>query len=197
MSRKFPLPLALAFQCCLAGLAGLTAAPSAHAGEAIPDYFFREWTVTKNCTEAHAGLAANVQSGLKFRISKDDLTADGSYIFTAEDGATAHWAAHWNGLKLAYRAGTRMTSIPADFECIPSGEPTSPFLSMSGFAQGAEPYYEQEHWYGLAQIRGQWEHVLIFPRNATGAGSVIIVIQSVNSPNTLQLDDNGVVHGNN
>jgi hypothetical protein len=192
MSRKVPLSLALAAQLCLACLAS---SPPASAGAAIPDYFFKEWTVTKNCVEAHAGLAARVQAGLKFKISRDSAGEDGGYSFTAENNSSAKWAANWNGIKLAYRPGPAMTSLPADFECIPGAESSSPFLAMSGFAQSAEPFYEQEHWYGLAKIHGQLEHVLIFPRNTSGPSSVVIVLQSVNSPSTVQLDDDGVFHG--
>jgi hypothetical protein len=90
-----------------------------------------------------------------------------------------------------------MTTVPADFECIPGAEASSPFLAMSGFAQATEPYYEQEHWYALARIHGQLEHVLIFPRDVRGPASAIIVLQSVNSPGTVQLDDNGVIHTQN
>jgi hypothetical protein len=188
MSRKVALSLTLAAQFCVASLA---ANSPARAGGAIPDYFFREQTVTKNCTEAHAGLAARVDAGLKFKIAAGK---DGGYVFVAEDAGHSRWAANWNGLQLTYRAGTRMTSLPADFECIPGAEASSPFLAMSGFAQSAEPFYEQEHWYGLAKIHGQLEHVLIFPRNVTGAASAVIVLQSVNAPGTVQLDDDGVIH---
>ena len=194
MSRKIPLSLALAAQLCLAGLA---ANSPARASDAIPDYFFKEWTVAKNCTEAHAGLAARVRAGLKFKISRDSATDDGSYTFVAEDAGQSRWATNWNGLTLAYRSGSKMTSVPADFECIPGAESSSPFLAMSGFAQAAEPFYEQEHWYGLASIHGQLEHVLIFPRDTSASGdtSVVVVMQSVNSPSTVQLDDDGVLHG--
>ena len=191
MSRKVTLSLAVAAQFCLASLA---ASSPARASGAIPDYFFKEWTVTKNCVEAHAGLAARVQAGLKFKISASGA-ADGSYVFVAEDAGPSQWAANWNGLQLAYRPGSKMTALPADFECIPGAEATSPFLAMSGFAQSAEPYYEQEHWYGLARIHGQLEHVLIFPRDTSDAASVVIVLESVNSPTTVQLDDDGVLHG--
>jgi hypothetical protein len=193
MSRKVSLSTVIALQYFIVGLA--VTAP-ARAG-AIPDYFFSEWTVTKNCTEQHAGLAARVDSGLKFAISKASTSDDGSYVFQAEDTAGAHWAGAWNGLKLQYRPGTVMPTVPADFECIPGAESTSPFLAMSGYAQAAEPYYEQEHWYGLATIRGQLEHVLIFPRKTRGPASAIIVLQSVNAPNSIQLDDDGVIHSQN
>ena len=189
MSRKVALSLALAAQFCVASLAANS--PAQAAGASVPDYFLREWTVTKNCTEAHAGLAARVDAGLKFKIG---TASDGSYVFVAEDAGNSHWAANWNGLHLAYRPGTKMTTVPADFECIPGAESSSPLLAMSGFAQATEPFYEQEHWYGLARIHGQLEHVLIFPRDVTGAASAIIVMESVNSPATVQLDDDGVIH---
>lgn len=188
--RKATLSASIAGQCLFAAF---VAAPPASAG-GIPDYFFREWTVTKNCTEQHAGLAARVPAGLKFRISRDTATADGNYVFQAEDVGQQHWAANWHGLKLQFRPGTQMTSVPADFECIPGQESSSPFLAMSGYAQATEPYYQQQHWYGLARIHGQLEHVLIFPRNVSGASSAIIVLASVTSPSTMQLDDDGVIH---
>jgi hypothetical protein len=188
ISRKIILSTAVVAQCLLAALAG------APARAAIPDYFFKEWTVAKNCTEQHAGLAARVQSGLKFKISRDSSAADGSYVFQAEDADQLRWAANWNGMKLQYRAGTEMATLPADFECIPGQEATSPFLAMSNYAQATEPYYEQAHWYGLATIQGQLEHVLIFPRNSASGPAAVIVMQSVNSPGAVQLDDNGVIH---
>jgi hypothetical protein len=188
-SRRAFLASAIAIQCLVGALAGAPARAST-----IPDYFFKEWTVAKNCTEQHAGLAARVDTGLKFKISPDTQAADGSYVFEAEDVGQQHWAANWNGMKLQYRSGTDMTTLPADFECIPGQEATSPFLAMSNYAQATEPYYEQAHWYGIAKINGQLEHVLIFPRNAgTGPGAVI-VLESVNAPGTVQLDDNGVLH---
>ncbi|HEY3786615.1 MAG TPA: hypothetical protein VGL55_15165 [Steroidobacteraceae bacterium] len=190
LPHKATLSAAFAGQCLIAAFAA--AGPVSAAD--IPDYFFREWTVTKNCTEAHAGLAARVASGLKFRIARNSAKADGSYLFQAEDAGTQHWAANWNGLRLEYRPGTPMSSVPADFECIPGQESSSPFLAMSGYAQATEPYYEQQHWYGLATIHGQLEHVLIFPRKVKGASSAIIVMASVTAASTVQLDDDGVIH---
>jgi hypothetical protein len=193
MPRNLTWFLSTAAQCLIVGLAATAQARAAN----IPDYFFKEWTVTKNCVEQHAGLAARVSAGLKFKISNDSATIDGTYTFQAEDVGQQRWATGWSAVKLEYRAGTRLTSIPADFECIPGQEATSPFLAMSGFAQAAEPYYEPEHWYGLATINCQPEHVLIFPRNTAGHASAIIVLQSVNSPNSIQLDDGGVIHSDN
>jgi hypothetical protein len=188
-SRKPILASIIAIQCLVAALAGAPA-----RADTIPAYFFTEWTVSKNCTEQHAGLAARVQTGLKFKISADSQAADGSFVFEAEDSGPKQWAANWNGMKLQFRPGTDMTTLPADFECIPGQEATSPFLAMSNYAQSSEPYYEQAHWYGIAKIHGQLEHVLIFPRNAASGPRAVIVLQSVNSPGSVKLDDNGVIH---
>jgi hypothetical protein len=188
ISRKTILSTIAAAQCLVAA-AGATPARAADN----PDYFFTQGTVSKNCTEQHAGLAARVSAGLKFEISRDSRTADGSYVFHAVDGTQQSWAANWNGLKLVYRAGTEMTTLPADFECIPGQEASSPFLAMSNYAQATEPYYEQAHWYGLARIHGQLEHILIFPRRSATGPSAVIVMQSVVAPTSVQLDDNGVI----
>ena len=187
--KKASLSSAVAAQCLIAGL-GLTTPVQAAD---IPDYFFSQWTVSKNCTEQHAGLAARAQAGLKFKIAKA-AAEDGGYVFQAVDNAQSKWAANWNGMKLEYRAGTPLTTVPADFECIPGQEASSPFLAMSGFAQASEPYYEQEHWYGIAKIQGQLEHVLIFPRHSSSGPSAIIVMESVNSATAVKLDDDGVIH---
>jgi hypothetical protein len=188
--HKASLSVILAAQCLFAGLAAPAQAQTAQ----VPNYFFNTWTVAKNCTEAHAGLAARADTGLKFKIVRGD-SDEGSYVFQALDNGKSKWAAQWNGLELQYRPGSKLTSVPADFECIPGQEATSSFLAMSGYAQSAEPYYGQEHWYTQAKIHGQLEHVLIFPRDASAGGpSAIIVLQSVNAPDTVQLDENGVIH---
>jgi hypothetical protein len=189
-----PFPRKAMFASAIAPcLIGALAGTPAQAAGTIPDHFFKEWTVSRNCTEQHAGLAASVQSGLKFKVTRDAQTADGGYVFQAQDTGQQHWAANWNGMKLEYRPGTAMTTMPADFECIPGQEAASPFLAMSNYAQATEPFYEQAHWYGVAKIRGQLEHVLIFPRNAASGPSAVIIMQSVNSPTTVQLDTNGVI----
>ncbi len=193
--RKFPLTAFAAMQCIVAGLA--TTSP-ARAAEPIPGYFFSQWTVRSNCTEANAGLAARVQPGLQFKISKEAVTSGSHYILQAIDTAGQQWASGWNGLVLEYRPGTRMTVVPADFECVAGSESssasTSPFLAMSGYVQSAEPQYAEEHWYGLANIHGQLEHVLIFPRDVKGSNSAIVVLQSANTSSNLSLDDNGVIN---
>ena len=194
MTRKLSLTAFAAAQCLFIGLAATTPAQAAD----IPQYFFSQWTVTANCTEAHAGLAARVQPGLQFKISSDSAATDGSYTLQTINAAGQQWATEWNGVKLEYRAGTPMTTVPADFECVAGSEASStaasPFLAMSGYVQTAEPQYAQQHWYGLAKIHGQLEHVLIFPRPAKGDNSAIIVLQSASSSNNVVLDDNGVVN---
>jgi hypothetical protein len=187
--KKVSVSSAIAAQCLFAGLLAATPAQAAR----IPDYFFKEWTVSKNCTEQHAGLAAQADVGLRFRIARQ-ISDDGSYVFQAIDNATSKWATNWNGVRLQYRPGTKLTSVPADFECIPGQEASSPFLAMSGFAQASEPYYEPAHFYGVAKIRGELEHILIFPLDSSAGPGAIIVIQSVNAQGSVQLDQDGVIH---
>ena len=55
MTRKFSLTAFAATQCLVIGLAATAPARAAE----IPPYFFSQWTVTANCTEAHAGPAAS------------------------------------------------------------------------------------------------------------------------------------------
>jgi hypothetical protein len=188
-SRKLILASAITVQCLVGSLAG----SPARAAD-IPDNFFQEWTVSKNCTEQHAGLSAHVPSGLKFKISRDALAADGSYVFQAENTGKQHWNAGWNGIKLQYRPGTAMQTLPADFECIPGEEASSSFLAMSNYAQATEPQYQQRHWYALARINGQLEHILIFPSSSASGPRAVIIMQSVTASNSVQLDDNGVIH---
>jgi len=197
MTRKLSLTAFAVAQCLFVGLAATTPVQAAD----IPQYFFSQWTVTANCTEANAGPAARVQPGLQFKISSDSAAADGSYTLQTINAAGQQWASEWNGVKLEYRAGTQMTTVPADFECVAGSESSStaasPFLAMSGYVQTAEPQYAQQHWYGLAKIHGQLEHVLIFPRAAKGDNSAIIVLQSASSSSNVVLDDNGVVNSKN
>lgn len=180
---------------CLSAVIGLSLCAASQAAPQIPDYFFQQWTVAANCAEAHAGLAARVDTGLVFAIDRNSAQADGSYTLRAVDGAASRWLPNWNGLRLQYRPGTTMTSVPADFTCVPGATSTSSFLALSGYVQSPEPYYPQEHWYGLATLYGQLEHVLIFPRNVGGDGAVVVVLQSASAPTDFTLDDNGVIIG--
>jgi hypothetical protein len=193
MTRKFSLTAFAATQCLIVGLAATAPARAAE----IPQYFFSQWTVTANCTEANAGAAGRVQPGLQFKIASQPA-ADGTYTLQTINAAGQQWNSAWNGVKLEYRAGTAMATVPADFECLAGSEvssaSSSPFLAMSGYVQTAEPYYAQQHWYGLVKVHGQLEHVLIFPRAATGDKSAIIVLQSASAGSNISLDDNGVIN---
>ena len=194
MTRKLSLTAFAAAQCVFAAL---VATAPAHAADSIPKYFFSQWTVKSNCTEANAGPATRVQAGLKLKISSD--STNGSYALQTINSDGKQWASDWNGIKLEYRPGTAMTTVPADFTCVAGAETSSaaasPLLAMSGYVQTAEPQYEQQHWYGLAKIGGQLEHVLIFPRDAKGSTSVVIVLESASSGNNVTLDDNGILTG--
>lgn len=194
MTRKLSLAAFAATQCIFAAL---VATAPVHAADSIPQYFFNQWTIKSNCTEASAGPATRVQAGLKFKISSN--STDGTYTLQTINSAGKQWNSEWNGIKLQYRAGARMTTVPADFTCVAGDEAssaaTSPLLAMSGYVQTAEPQYEQEHLYGLAKIGGQLEHVLIFPHNSKGSTSVVMVLESASSGNNVSLDDNGVIMG--
>jgi hypothetical protein len=193
MTRKFSLTAFAAAQCLIIGLAATAPVQAAE----IPQYFFSTWTVTSNCTEANAGPAARVQAGLQFKIGAKPA-ADGSFTLQTINSAGQQWASAWSGVKLEYRSGTKMATVPADFECVAGSEASSasasPFLAMSGYVQTAEPQYEQQHWYGLARIHGQLEHILIFPRDTKGDTSAIIVLASASSGSDISLDDDGVIH---
>lgn len=194
MTRRISLTAFAAAQCVFAGM--IAAAPARAAQ--IPQYFFSQWTVTANCTEAQAGPATRVQPGLQFKISE---SAAGTYTLQTINASGKAWASEWQGVKLSYRAGAKMSSVPADFECVAGSEAASasasPFLAMSGYVQTVEPQYAQEHWYGLAKIHGQLEHVLIFPRAVQGDNSAIIVLQSATTGSNVVLDDNGVISSHN
>lgn len=193
MTRKLSLTAFAATQCVFAAL---VATAPAHAADSIPQYFFKQWTVKSNCTEANAGPGTRVQAGLQFKVSQ---ATDGTYALQTINSNGKQWSGEWNGIKLEYRPGTKMTTIPADFLCIPGSEESSvaasPLLAMSGYVQTAEPQYQQEHLYGLAKIGGELEHVLIFPRDVTGSNSVVMVLESASSANSVALDTNGAIDG--
>jgi len=194
MTRRISLTVFAAAQCVFAGLIATTPARAAQ----IPQYFFSQWTVTANCTEAQAGPATRVQAGLQFKISQ---STDGTYTLQTINASGKQWAGEWQGVQLHYRAGIKMNAVPADFQCSSGSEAAStsasPFLAMSGYVQSEEPQYAQEHWYGLAKIHGQLEHVLIFPRPTKGDNSAIIVLQSATANSNVVLDDNGVINSRN
>jgi len=194
MSRKLSLTVFAATQCVFAAL--VATAPARAAADSIPQYFFNQWTVKSNCAEANAGPATRVQAGLQFKISNE--SHDGTYTLKAINSNGKSWASEWNGIKLQYRAGTRITAVPADFTCVAGSETSSaaasPLLAMSGYVQTVEPQYEQEHLYGVAKIGGQLEHVLIFPRDSKSGTSAVIVLESATSGSNVALDDNGVIN---
>ena len=193
MTRKLSLTVFAATQCVFAAL---VATAPAQAADSIPSYFFSQWTVKSNCAEASAGPATRVQTGLQFEIGSQ--STDGTYTLRTINSSGKQWASAWNGIKLQYRAGTKMTTIPADFTCVAGAETSSaaasPLLAMSGYVQTAEPQYQAEHWYGLAKIGGQLEHVLVFPRDSKGNTSAVIVLESASSASNVSLDDNGVIN---
>jgi hypothetical protein len=192
MTRKFTLAAFAAAQCLVFGLAATTPARAAD----IPQYFFGQRTVTSNCTEANAGPAARVPAGVQFKISATP-GANHTYTLQTIDAAGKQWPSEWNGVQLQYRPGTKMTTIPADFECVAGSEASSasssPLLAMSGYVQTTEPQYALEHLYGLVTIHGQPEHVLIFPRETKGGTSAVIVLESASASSNINLDDDGVI----
>jgi hypothetical protein len=193
MTRKFSLSAIAAAQFLIVGFSATTPARAD-----VPQYFLSQWTVTSNCTEASAGPGTRVQTGLQFKVTSDSA---GHYTLQTINSNGRQWASEWNGVKLVYRPGTKMATVPADFECIAGAEESSasasPLLAMSGYVQTAEPQYQQEHFYGLVRIRGELEHVLIFPRNmqTSGGASVIVVLESASAGANITLDADGVIQG--
>jgi hypothetical protein len=188
MSRALPIVLFSTALCLVAA----TDPKPARAHTAIPDYFFKAWTVNRDCTEAHSGGAGHTIPGLQFRVNPK--SADGmTYSLQPVNTMSGRWARGWQNVKLEYRAGAKMSSIPADMECVPGQEETSPFLAQSGFATSGEPYYGYEHWYGQVTIHGEKHHLLIFPRAGAGASSAAVMLIDVDASGNLQLDHNGTI----
>jgi hypothetical protein len=185
-SRAIPLVL---FSAALSVMAAIQPKPA--KADSVPSYFFNSWTVDRDCTEAHAtGLkTGHTIPGLQFQVK---AAADGTYALVATDNANiGRWGRGWKGVKVEYRSGSQMASIPADMECVPGQEASSPFLAQSGFAVSAEPYYGYEHWYGQVTIHGEKHHLLIFPRNAAGSAAVVLI--DADAAGNLQLDGNGTI----
>ena len=170
----------------------LTLSPASLADPAVPAYFFSTWTISKDCSEQHAGPAGHVQTGLRFSI--DAQSTDGlTFSLNPIDVNRKLWPGSWKKVRLEYRPGVKMTSVPADFECVPGEESASPYLAMSSYSQTAEPSYEFEHWYGILLIHDEPHHVLIFPRDTKGESSALIMIQDVDARDTIKLDHNGII----
>lgn len=196
MSRSASLLLSLAAGCLISGANVVANAETLTAG--IPNYFFKEWKVTKDCMQVHAGPDGHVKLGQKFRMTQA-VSADYGQSFSLKtlDTQNRLLGGSWSRVKLEFRAGRKMTTVPADFECVPGEAASSPFLALGNYASAAEPWYEFEHWYGLVSIHGQQHHLMIFPRDITGQESAIIVLQDADSGDALTLDHNGTVHTNN
>src|SRR5882724_939297 len=105
----------------IAALAVFTA-PAARA-DTIPSYFFNNWSIDKNCVEVGDDPADHAHTGLKFRVSQASLsTDDQSYAFETVDTGGEAWNSTWSALRLQYRPGAQMSSVPADFACVPGEE---------------------------------------------------------------------------
>ena len=188
LSRARAVPLFL-FSTALCVMAVLQPRPA--KADTVPDYFLKPWTVNRDCTEVHAGLTAgHTIPGLQFQVVRE---GDATFTLKPADGAVGRWSRGWTGVKLEYRAGAPMRAIPADMECVPGQEASSPFLAMSGFASSAEPYYGYEHWYGQVTIHGETHHLLIFPTNSQGPSSAAVLLIDVDAAGNLQLDQNGTI----
>jgi hypothetical protein len=190
MSRVAPV---LLFSTALALMASVQTKTQAQTPSLIPEYFFSTWTVNRDCTEVHAGSGGHTIPGSQFRVARS-LTADGvTYTLQTLDKPGLRWNKSWKSVKLEFRAGAPLKSIPADFECVPGEEASQPFLAQSGFAVSGEPYYPQEHWYGTVMIHGQKHHILIFPRNVKGADSAAVLLIDADAGGNVQLDTDGTV----
>ena len=186
-SRAVPLFLFSTALCVMAAIQ-----PKSAKADSVPDYFLKSWTVNRDCTEAHAGtIDGHTTPGLQFQVKQ---AADGTYTLVPVNSGVSRWSRGWQGVKLEYRAGAQMSSIPADMECVPGQEASSSFLAQSGYAVGAEPYYPYEHWYGQVTIHGQNHHLLIFPRSVQqGPAAAAVVLIDSDASGNLQLDHNGTI----
>jgi hypothetical protein len=187
MSRVAPL---LLFTSALYLIASIPARTEAQPASGIPDYFVGNWTVNRDCTEAHAGAGSgHTIPGSQFRI----VRVQDNYVLQVVDQPGRTWASGWKNLKLEYRSGARMSAIPADMECVPGDEASSPFLAQSGYSVSAEPFYPYEHWYTTVKIHGEKHHLLIFPRNSHGPNSAAIVLIDADAADNMQLDHDGTI----
>jgi hypothetical protein len=148
--------------------------------------------------QEHAGPAGHMKLGQKFRMTQP-LSKDygQSYSLKSLDTQNRLLGGSWSNVNLEFRAGRKMSRVPADFECIPGEAASSPFLALGNYSSSAEPWYEYEHWYARVTIHGEPHHLLIFPRAVTGEDSAIIVLQDADAGDSLTLDHNGTIHTNN
>ena len=195
MTRSASLILSVAAVCLISSV-NLTA--QAQTVPAIPKYFFTEWKITKDCTEQHAGPEGHVQPDQRFRMTQAASSVDGqAFELQSLDAKGRLLGGDWAAVNLEFRAGRKMTTVPADFECIPGDAASSPFLAMSGYSTLGEPWYEYEHWYGTVNIHGQKHHILIFPRDTVGKQSAVILLQDADSGDNIRLDHGGIIHTQN
>jgi hypothetical protein len=190
MARVAPV---LLFSAALSLMASIQTKSEAQTPSGVPDYFFSTWTVNRDCTEVHAGTGGHTIPGSQFRVVRGQAADGVTYTLQALDKPGLKWTKGWKNVQLEYRAGTRLQSIPADFECVPGEEASQPFLAQSGFVVSGEPFYPQEHWYGTVMIHGQKHHLLIFPRNVKGADSAAILLIDADAGGNLQLDGDGTI----
>jgi hypothetical protein len=190
MPRLAPV---LLFSTALSLMASIQTKSEAQTSSGIPDYFFSTYTVSRDCTEAHAGSSHHAFPGSQFKVSRSSSDGGLTYTLQAIDRPGLRWSKGWKDVKLEYRAGARMQSIPADFQCVPGEEESQPFLAQSGFAVSGEPNYPYERWYGTVKIHGQLHHLLIFPRNANGPDSAAVLLIDTDAAGNLQLDTEGVI----
>jgi hypothetical protein len=184
----------LLFSTALSLMASIQTRSIAQDASGIPDYFFGTWTVARDCTEAHAGATGrHTLPGSQFRVVPQTTDGETSYVLQAIDKPGLRWSRGWKNVQLEYRAGTALRSIPADFECVPGEEASSPFLAESGFSVSAEPYYAEAHWVGHVKIHGEDHHLLVFPRNVKGADSAVILLIDADAGDNLQLDTGGTI----
>lgn len=189
MSRAVPV---LLFATGLSLMAAIQTKTQAQTAPGIPEYFFSTWTVQRDCTEAHAAQkGGHTLPGSQFRVAR---AADGGYVLqTVDKPGRRPWSAGWRRVQLEYRPGTKITSIPADFECVPGAEESQPFLAQSGFSVSPEPYYAPEHWYGSVTIHGEQHHLLIFPRAVKGKDNAAVLLIDADAGDNLQLDTGGTI----
>jgi hypothetical protein len=161
----------------------------------IPDHFFSQWTISKNCTELDKPGHAQPQQ--VYRISRGSQdSASGTYLFEAVTANGLPWAAAWQGIRLQYRPGTRLTQAPAEFQCTPGQAAANAFLAISNYVQTAEPFYPYEHWYALVKIDGVAHHLMIFPNTTKGESNAVIMLQTAGG-DAVMLDHDGTIHSYN
>src|SRR5262245_61361527 len=118
MSRVLRLVLFFVAQLLVAS--GVAPRVQAQEVDGIPAFFFSTWTISADCSEARAAPIGHVQIGLQFAIDRASASADGqAFKLRPMDKGERRWSNGWRSLKLEYRAGSKMTTVPADFECVP------------------------------------------------------------------------------